>query len=83
MASLYPLQEPRFAAVSQKEGHYASKEALELKIVDNGTLIRKAGNVYFRSRAISVLRGLKYDSAHIASPVQKADDRVSRSVTRK
>ena len=54
-----------------------------MKIVDNGTLVGKAGNVYFRSRAISVLHGLKYDSAHIASPVQKADDRVSRSVTRK
>ena len=55
-----------------------------MKIVDNGTLIGKAGNVYFHSRAISVLHGLKYDSAHIAGrPVQKADDRVSRSVTRK
>ena len=44
-----------------------------MKIVDNGALIGKAGNVYFHSRAISVLHGLKYDSAHIASPVQKAD----------
>ena len=53
MTSLYPLQEPRFAAVSQKEGHYARKEALEMKIVDNGTLVGKAGNVYFHSGYLS------------------------------